>query len=211
MKDMFSKILTSGSKAVVCHPCSIWYMDLAFDVAARYDIPLIVAGWTKGQSTNQGVMSKCGCNIHAPEFKAMAQSTIDFLNTELTDMPQYKDFPKSMEEVLKRAGKKHKSMVISPHWFLPFGPEVYLETIKNELNWKAPKLSYPGGSTNCLLNFISVYNSVKYFGYTHYHVEASKLIREGYLSRDEALKQLEINFDKTLLNSVADKLNYHFD
>jgi tRNA(Ile)-lysidine synthase TilS/MesJ len=210
MKDMFSKILTTGSKAVVCHPCSIWYMDLAFDVAARYDIPLIVAGWTKGQSTNQGVMSKCGCNIHAPEFKAMAQSTIDFLNTELNDMPQYKDFPKSMDEVLKRANKKHKSMVVSPHWFLPFGPEVYVETIKNELKWKAPELSYPGGSTNCLLNFISVYNSVKYFGYTHYHVEASKLIREGYLSREDALKQLEINFDKTLLNNIAEKLNYNF-
>jgi len=211
MKEMFSKIFTSGSKAVVCHPCSIWYMDLAFDVAARYDIPLIVAGWTKGQSTNQGVMSKCGCNIHAPEFKAMAQSTIDFLITELSDMPKYKGFPKSMEEVLKRANKKHKSMVISPHWFLPFGPEVYVETIKKELKWKAPDLSYPGGSTNCLLNFISVYNSVKYFGYTHYHVEASKMIREGYLSREEAMKQLEINFDKKLLNSVAEKLNYHFD
>lgn len=211
MKEMFSKILNSGSKAVVCHPCSIWYMDLAFDVAARYDIPLIVAGWTKGQSTNTGVMSKCGCNIHAPEFKAMAQATIDFLNNELDDMAKYKDFPKSMEEVLKRANKKHKSLVVSPHWFLPFGPDVYLETIKKELNWKAPKVSYPGGSTNCSLNFISVYNSMKYFGYTHYHVEASKLIREGYMTREEALKQLEINFDKSLLNEVAEKLNFHFD
>ncbi len=60
MKDMFSKILKTGSKAVICHPCSIWYMDLAFDIAARYEIPMIVAGWTKGQSTKQEVMSKCG-------------------------------------------------------------------------------------------------------------------------------------------------------
>jgi 7-cyano-7-deazaguanine synthase in queuosine biosynthesis len=211
MKDMFSKILTSGSRAVICHPCSIWYMDLAFDVAARYDIPLIVAGWTKGQSSNAGVMSKCGCNIHAPEFRDMAQSTIDFLNNELNHMPKYKDFPKSMEEVLKRANKRHKSLVISPHWFLPFGPEVYVETIKKELKWKAPEISYPMGSTNCSLNFISVYNSMKYFGYTHYHVEASKLIREGFLTREEAMKMLEITFDNNLLNEVAKKLNYHFE
>lgn len=211
MQEMFSRILKSGSKAVVCHPCSIWYMDVAFDIAARYDIPLIVAGWTKGQSTNSEVMSKCGCNIHEPEFKAMAQSTIDFLNNDMNDMPKYKDFPRSMEEVLKKANKKHKAMVVSPHWFLPFGPDVYIETIKKELKWKAPKVSYPGGSTNCLLNFISVYNSMKYFGYTHYHVEASKLIREGYMTRDEALKQLEINFDKYLLNTVAEKLDFHFD
>jgi hypothetical protein len=211
MKNMFSRILTSGSKAVICHPCSIWYMDLAFDVAARYDIPLIVAGWTKGQSSNAGVMSKCGCNIHAPEFRAMAQATIDFLNNDLKNMPEYNDFPGSMEEVLKRANKRHKAIVISPHWFLPFGPDVYVETIRKELKWKAPEFSYPKGSTNCSLNFISVHNSMKYFGYTHYHVEASKLIREGYLTREEAMKQLEIGFDKQVLNEVGKKLNYEFE
>jgi len=211
MKDMFSKILSSESKAVICHPCSIWYMDLAFDIAARYDIPLIVAGWTKGQSTKQEVMSKCGCNIHAPEFKDMAQATKNFMEEELNNMPKYKDFPRSMEEVLKRANKKHKAMVVSPHWFLPFGPEIYVDIIKKELNWKAPKISYPKGSTNCLLNYISVFNSIKHFGYTHYHVEASKLIREGYLTREDALNQLKIDFDKNLLNSVAEKLNYRFE
>jgi len=211
MKDMFSKILSSESKAVICHPCSIWYMDLAFDIAARYDIPLIVAGWTKGQSTKQEVMSKCGCNIHAPEFKDMAQATKNFMEEELNNMPKYKDFPRSMEEVLKRANKKHKAMVVSPHWFLPFGAEIYIDIIKKELNWKAPKISYPKGSTNCLLNFISVFNSIKHFGYTHYHVEASKLIREGYLTREDALNQLKIDFDKNLLNSVAEKLNYRFE
>jgi len=211
MHDMFEKILKSGSKAVVCHPCSIWYMDLAFDIAARYDIPIIVAGWTKGQSTKQGMMSKCGCNTHSPEFKAMGEATVDFLNKELNDMPKYKDFPKSMDEVLKKANKKHKSIVVSPHWFLPFGPEVYIEVIKKELNWKIPKVSYPEGSTNCSLNFISVYNSMKNFGYTHYHVEMSKLIREGVITREEALESLKLNFDKELLNSVAKKLNYKFD
>lgn len=211
MDDMFSKILSSGSKAVICHPCSIWYMELAFDIAARYEIPLIVAGWTKGQSTNQEVMSKCGCNVHAPEFKAMASATTDFLNNELSDMPKYKDFPKSMEELLKKANKKHKALVISPHWFLPFGPEIYVDIIKKELKWKAPEVSYPKGSTNCLLNFISVHNSMKYFGYTHYHVEASKLIREGFMTREDAINQMELNFDKEFLNSIAKKLNYHFD
>jgi len=79
MKEMFAKIISSDSKAVICHPCSIWYMDLAFDVAARYEIPIIVAGWTKGQSNKQELMSKCGCNVHTAEFKAMAENTEHFL------------------------------------------------------------------------------------------------------------------------------------
>jgi tRNA(Ile)-lysidine synthase TilS/MesJ len=210
MKPMFEKMIKSDSKAVICHPCSIWYMDLAFDTAARYDIPLIVAGWTKGQSTKQEVMSKCGCNVHAAEFKAMADSTKDFLENSLNELPQYKNFPRSMEEVLKRAKKRHKSLVISPHWFLPFGPDEYVKLIKDELDWKAPELSYPKGSTNCTLNFISVYNSLKHYGYTHYHVEASKLIREGVITREEALEQLKLNFDEQTLQDVANKMNIDF-
>ena len=51
---------------------------------------------------------------------------------------------------------------------------------------------------------------MKYFGYTHYHVEMSKLIREGLLTREEAIKNLEIDFDKELLNNIAKKLDYIF-
>lgn len=207
MKEMFAKIISSGSKAVICHPCSIWYMDLAFDIAARYEIPIIVAGWTKGQSTKQELMSKCGCNVHSGEFKSMADNTRHFLDNELKDMPQYKNFPRSMEEVLSRSKKRFKTMVISPHWFLPFGPEEYIKVIKEELKWKMPAYSYPAGSTNCLLNFMSVYLSVKHYGYTHYHVEASKLIREGLLLREDALKQLELNIDEKTLKDIAVKLD----
>lgn len=211
MKDMFSKILKTNSKAVICHPCSIWYMQLSFDIAARYNIPIIIAGWTKGQSTKQGIMTKCGCNIHAPEYASMTQATKEFFNNYMRNDPKYKDFPTTMEEVLIRAKKRQKCTVLSPHWFLPFDQGTYIETIKKELNWNLPKLSYPKETTNCLLNFISVYNSIRYYGYTHYHIEMSKLIREGLLTREEALKNLEIDFDKELLNPIAKKLDYKFE
>jgi len=155
-------------------------------------------------------MSKCGCNVHAPEFAAMAQATRQFLDTQLDDLPKYKGFPRTMEEVLKRAGKRFKSIVVSPHWFLPYDQETYVELIQSQLGWKYPEVSYPRRSTNCALNFLSVHNSMKYFGYTHYHVETSKLIREGVLSREEALRDLECDFDMDLLNSIARKLDYEF-
>ena len=47
---------------------------------------------------------------------------------------------------------------------------------------------------------------MKHYGYTHYHVEAAKMIREGLLLREDALKQLEINFDKNLLRLILTKL-----
>jgi 7-cyano-7-deazaguanine synthase in queuosine biosynthesis len=210
MHEMFSAVLKTSSKAIICHLCSIWYMNLTFDIAFRYAIPLIIAGWTKGQSKKQPLMSRCGCNMHQAEFSSMAKEAKKFLDTYVKNYPKYKDFPKSMEEVLVRAKMKQKCAVLSPHWFLPFDSGVYVEMIKRELKWKFPKLSYPLQTTNCYLNFISVYNSMKYFGYTHYHVEMSKLIREGLLSREEALKNLEMNFGQELLNNIAKKLDYVF-
>jgi hypothetical protein len=211
IRDLFARILQSGSKAVICHLCSIWYMQLTFDMAARFDIPIIVAGWTKGQSVKQPVMTKCACNITAPEYAAMATATREFMETQLRTMPQYKDFPNSMEDVVTAAKKKHKCLVLSPHWFLPFDQETYIKTIERELQWKVPRLSYPRNTTNCYMNFIAVHNSMKYFGYSHYHIEASKMIREGLITREQALKDLEIFFDRELLNTIAAKLDYSFE
>lgn len=210
MKGFFKEILKSESKAVICHPCSLWYMDLAFDTARRYEIPLIVAGWTKGQSTNQQVMSKCGCGAASPEFKSMSESTNAFIQKMVKTDPRYKDFPTSMEEVLKRAQTKHKAMVLSPHWFLPFNQEEYVATIMRELDWRYPKLSYPGKSTNCALNFLSVKNSLRDFGFTHYHVEMSKLIRQGAIRREDALKDLEFQVSQNDINQIAQKLDYQY-
>lgn len=211
MKDMFATILKTGSKAVICHICSLWYMSLTFAMAARFNISLIIGGWTRGQSTKQPLTSKCGCNTHQPEFVSMGKATREFLEKYIRTEPRYKDFPYTMEEVLLRAQKKHKCLVLSPHWCLPFDTQTYVEAIQKELKWKFPRLSYPAKTTNCYLNFISVYNSMKYFGYTHYHVEMSKLIREGLLVREEALKSLKIDFTKELLNSIAKKLDYTFE
>lgn len=209
MKGMFSEILKTGSKAVICHPCSIWYMDLAYDTASRYEIPIIIAGWTKGQSTNQQVMSKCGCNAASPEFAGMSKETTDFIQKMVKTDSRYKDFPKSMEEVLAKSKKmKNRSMVLSPHWFLPFDQETYVKTIQEELGWQYPKLSYPGRSTNCMLNFLSVHNSMKHFGYTHYHVEMSKMIRQGMLTRQEALRDLQFSVHGDVIREIAHKLDY---
>jgi hypothetical protein len=142
----------------------------------------------------------------------MGAATKNFIDTYVKNDPKYRDFPTSMEEVIKKASeRRNKALVISPHWFLPFGPEEYVPTIQKELNWQYPQMSYPGRSTNCNLNFISVYNSMKDYGYTHYHVEMSKLIRQGVISRDEALKDLEFKMSKSELNKIATILNHKYE
>lgn len=208
MKNLFGKLIKTQSKAVICHPCSIWYMQKTFDLASKFEIPIIVAGWTKGQSSSSSssVMSKCACSISQPEFVKMGKATKDFIQNHVKTDPEYRDFPSSMEEMLTKAQKKHKAIVISPHWFLPFDQETYVDIIKKELNWEQPVLSYPSKSTNCELNFLSVHNSMENYGYTHYHVEMSKMIRQGLITREEALERLQFNYPKESLDKIKNKL-----
>ena len=48
------------------------------------------------------------------------------------------------------------------------------------------------------------------YGYTHYHVEMSRLIREGLMTRAEALEQLRADFSDEFLNRIAEPLGYRF-
>lgn len=194
MKDVFAKLVRSGSKAPICHVCVIWYLQATLDAAERYGTPLIVAGWTKGQSVERGETGK--------EYTSMSEATAAFIRAELRKDPRYKDFPASIKDGLARIRKKFKFEIVSPHWYLDEDPARNREILEKELCWKAPQLSYPRGSTNCIMNFASVYLSIKNFGYTHYHAELSKLIRLGEISREDALKMLEPNFDKDMVAGI---------
>lgn len=206
MKEMFTEIVRSGSNAVLCHVCSIWYMQVTFDIARRYDIPVIIAGWTRGQAASRDASAGYSYNSRQPEFAAMAAATRAFLDEYARRNPRYRDFPRSMDEAVARASKRHRCLVLSPHWFLPVDSDSYTALLEKELQWKMPSQSYPARSTNCMLNFLSVQNSMKHFGYTHYHVEMSKMIREGVLSREEALDLLKVGFEEKVLDSVRQRL-----
>jgi len=210
MHDMFARIIKTDSPAIICHVCAIWYMDLTFRMAERFDVPIIIAGWTKGQMTDQPVMTKCACGAAGPEYARMGRATKEFLSGLKGD-PKYGDFPDSIESVVARAQKRHKCLVLSPHWFLPYSPEEYVPVIEDELGWRCPPLSYPAKTTNCYLNFISVQRALEKYGYTHYHVEMSKLIRAGLMTRAEALEQLRADFSTELLSRAAEPLGCRLD
>ncbi|MCP4136534.1 MAG: hypothetical protein GY754_36530 [bacterium] len=199
MKEVFSEIIKSKTKATICHICSIWYIDFSYAFAARYQIPLIIAGWTKGQLA----VGKESGNPYEP----ISSASTDFIKNYLHKKPAYKDFPLTIGEALKKAQKRFKTEMVSPHWYMNWDPDEMREILKNELNWELQEKSYPAGSTNCMMNFVSVYLSLQNYGYTHYDIEMSKQIRSGDISRDEALKCIELNFDKQTVDEVLSTLN----
>ena len=211
MKEMFKKIITTKSKVVICPVCSLWYMLKTYEIAAQWDIPIIISGWTKGQTTSskKSVMSKCACDQDPLEYSSMANATKDFMDKHVRTDPRYADFPANMEDVLTIARKKYKTkaIVLSPHWFVPNHPDEYVKVIKEKLDWEYPERSYPKKSTNCDLNFLASKLAVDNFGYSHYHIEMSNLIRMGMITREEALTLLEVDYDREILDPILEKLD----
>jgi len=215
MKDMFRKIVETKSRVVICPVCSLWYMLKTYEIAARFDIPIIISGWTKGQTTggSRAVLSKCACDQDPNEFKSMSAATREFMEKHVKTDPKYRDFPMNMDEVITIAKKKFKSkaIVLSPHWFVPGGPDEYVPVIKEKLGWDYPQRSYPKKSTNCDLNFLASALAVKNYGYSHYHIEMSNMIRMGLMTRDEALELLKMDFDGRILDEILMKLGVRKD
>ncbi len=201
MKEMFAEMVKRGTNFPACSVCSLWYMQVVYRTAAQYEIPLIVGGWTKGQVSTE--------NEHA-EMGYLCKDLPDFIAEMRKKYDKYKNFPRHMNDVKKRYRNSRKATLVSPHWFLPVTPEEYTEIIKKELEWEEQDFSYPAGSTNCLFNYLGSYLCKKDMGFTHFHIECSKLIRSGEMTREEAMKMLEINPEKdpgsSLVRDVLDRL-----
>lgn len=210
MKEMFRKIVATRSKVVICPVCSLWYMLKTYEIAAMFDVPIIVSGWTKGQTTGstRTVLSKCACDQNPEEFRAMSAATQEFMEKHVRTDPRYRDFPRNMEEVHRIAKKQYKSkaIVLSPHWFVPGGPEDYVPVIQEKLGWDYPSRSFPAKSTNCDLNFLATKLSMQNYGYSVYHIEMSNLIRMGAITREEALSLLALELDPAVMADIHDKL-----
>ncbi len=194
MMDVFFDIIKNNPKVSICHICTLWYIQLSFDIATRFNIPIIIGGWTKGQSLEK---SDCG-----KEYEEISNVTRNYVVNTLKKRVKYRKFPQNIID----AKKNFRGLVVSPHWYIPWNIDEVNSILKQKLQWVPVDLSYPEGSTNCLLNFASVYLSMKYYGYTHYHIEMAKLIREGEITREEALKKLKISFDKKFVNKTINKL-----
>jgi hypothetical protein len=93
---------------------------------------------------------------------------------------------------------------ISPLAFLEYDEGAIHEKIR-KLGWEKPTDTDPN-STNCLLNSFANKIHIDTFGYNPYAFELAKLVREGYMDRDEAIERLEKDQDPDMVAMVEKRL-----
>ena len=205
MFDMFKEMVYADKPFPACAVCSLWYMGLVYDVAKYHGINLIIGGWTKGQLGLDSSLKKRNDKQVQKEMAILCEGLPSFIKDMRKKYDNYKDFPLDMNELKKRHRISSNTRIVSPHWFLPIDAQEYTQIIEDKLSWKPIDKSYPIGSTNCKVNFLGSWLCLKKHGFTHFHIEQAKLIREGVITKEQAQEILKFE-DKDILKEVCDKL-----
>ena len=181
----------------ICNSCMGLVKFITFRTAIEKEIPFIVYGWSPGQAPIQSAILK-----NHPSFIRKAQRLFlqpleqafgsdiraYFLDERHLDNDTGFPFPYN----------------ISPLAFFPYNEKDIYERIR-ELGWQIPQ-DTDTNSTNCLLNaFANQVHQAKH-GYHPYAMEIAELVREGVLSRAEALRRLSEKPSQKIIKRVKEKL-----
>jgi len=180
----------------ICNSCMALAKGIGLRMALEKDIPMLVYGWSPGQiplasallRTNPRMLRAMLETAIAPlEKVAAGQVTVYF--PEKHHLGDTREFPYN----------------VSPLAFLEYDEETALRRIQ-PLGWERPQDTDPN-STNCLLNSFANMIHVEQMGYHPYAMELAGLVREGYMSREEALGRLEVAAAPEVVAAVEAKLD----
>jgi tRNA(Ile)-lysidine synthase TilS/MesJ len=193
-QDIYSR-KTLERASTICTTCMGIVKFLALRMAVESGIPFITYGWSPGQAPieasifqNNPSMIRSMQKVLLEPMRAVAGDEIEryFLTEEHFAMADR--FPHN----------------ISPLAFFDYDEEAIIERI-GELGWKKPDDTDPN-STNCLLNAFANKVHRERFKFNPYAFELAKLVREGYMSRDEAIARLEEPENPEIIGMVRKRL-----
>ncbi|MCR2018791.1 hypothetical protein NSB04_03400 [Blautia pseudococcoides] len=189
-----------------CFVCGNVLYANALALAQRYQVPLIVNGYSKGQVeliNNKNVgLSWMGELIN----KITQSGEIDFIDTFLEKMkPLQSQIIFQQETDADQAISTSKILVMPLYMFKIYktNKDQLRKICKEVFNWQQPENTYPARTTNCTMNWLNNYFDIKKMGYSNYHEEYSVLIRQGEMTREQALEDLEFNPPEGLLEKLA--------
>ena len=174
-------------------------MSLAKGIGLRAaldnDIPIMAYGWSPGQiplasailRPNPRMLRAMLDTARAP-LQKMAGRQFDVYFPQEQQLESARDLPTN----------------VSPLAFLDYDEDTARRQIE-ALGWIRPQDTDPN-STNCLLNSFANVAHLEQLGYHPYAMELAGLVREGFLSREEALNRLDLVAVPEVLSAVETRL-----
>jgi tRNA(Ile)-lysidine synthase TilS/MesJ len=206
--DMMQKIFGESAKrniysaqtltraSTICNSCMNIVKFGSLRMAIEKGIPFITFGWSPGQIPITSSIMKNNPKIIRMMQKAVFDPLHELVGDEIK--PYFLE-----EEHFK--GEDRFPYNISPLAFLEYDEEkIYAKVFA--MGWKVPQ-DIDANTTNCLLNSFANIVHKDCYGYHPYVFEMAKLVREGHLTRDKALKKITEPENPNTVDLVRKKLN----
>ncbi len=190
-----------------CYICGNMLYLNAIELACRFDIPLVVNGYSKGQADL--ISDKEQGRRRFENMMALMAHDRDFFN-ELTRKYEYLGRQKIFEKRgdLEHPGQKDRILVL-PFFVFQFyktDKQFLKEECRRRFDWQPQETNYPRRTTNCRMIWLNTHMDLKKMGYSVYHAEYSRLIREGEITREQALEDLEFSPPGNIVQTLADEI-----
>jgi len=179
----------------ICNSCMGLAKGIGLRMALEKNIPMLAYGWSPGQIP----LASALFHTNARMLRAMREAGLAPLEKVVgSEVSVY--FP----EERHLEGTTEFPYNVSLLAFLDYDEETALRCIE-PLAWERPQDTDPN-STNCLLNSFANMVHVEQMGYHPYAMELAGLVREGYMSRQEALDRLAVPAVPAVVGAVEAKL-----
>lgn len=185
---------SSDTFPVFCYGCKEGYLYGAYKIAGTMGIPLIILGDSQMENLALAYLGRSYKSYFVHLFMKFMDNPLYFipyfnpkriyhyllLNAEFT-LPAH----------LYRYTTRNSPKII--HWFdyIEYNERKILSTVTDKLGWKKPENFASSWRFDCQIHAIVDYAYKKKLGLTEKDELYSKMIREGTLSRDKALKRIE--------------------
>jgi thymidine kinase len=181
--------------STICTSCMGIVKFVALRMTVEKEIPFIAYGWSPGQAPIEASIFKNNASMIRSMQGALLEPMRTVVGREIDNyflteshFAQPERFPYS----------------VSPLAFLDYDENTIFEKIER-IGWRKPDDTDPN-STNCLLNAFANKIHKEQCRFHPYAFELAKLVREGYLDRQEAISRLETIEDPEVLERVRARL-----
>jgi hypothetical protein len=182
--------------SAVCNACMGLAKGIALRTALEQGVPMMIFGWSPGQVPLTSALFQ-----RTPE---MVRSMIAALVEPLKGIVGEGILPYFPEE-RHFANARHVPIDVAPLAFMEYNEQRVRDEI-GALGWRAPEDTDPN-SSNCLLNAFANAVHKQQKGFHPYALELAGLVRQGHLSREEALARLDEPESEASLDSVRARLH----
>jgi tRNA(Ile)-lysidine synthase TilS/MesJ len=194
-----------------CFVCGYMIALSLVEFAVENEIPLIINGHSRGVLRKLDDLSKVEKLLKKRVQESIQQKGSKFLRLKFESKIKWLDkqgWVTKQKDLIN--GPLEKGMVqVLPFYLLNFyryDKDFLAKECKQVFaEWQAPNKSYPKRTSNCKMNWLSVDTDLKNLGYTVYHEEYSQLIRNGEMTREQALEDLNFKLNDEKVKELIEK------